>query len=386
MWPFSSTAVTVATATASPAVERMQERAAEVIAPGAGAVLGIEILPPHRDEGPTSVSVDAALSLATAYRCVSLLAELVSGLRLYAERGGRPMRSVPPLLRKPSLDEPLRDTLALTVSSLACTGNAYWLLVRPGPREPVSSLKVLDPATVTVERDPQTGEPVYQRTLYNGCRVAFPAWQRSHLRLLRVPGKLLGLGPVQAGQAELRGAIDLRNYGARWFRDSTAAPKDAWLSTDQSLTRSEVEAYREQLEKLKIDGRIPVFGSGVKLNYSRLSPQEALWIEAQSHYSATVARLFGVPATLVDERSGGSETYANQQDKRTALLSQTLSAYTSEVESALSALLAPGTTAKFDTSTLFAADQGSATAADNAVVTTTDTATAPVDQAGGPDV
>jgi HK97 family phage portal protein len=383
MWPFSSTATAVAVAAAErPAQERTAPAGTDgdVITPSAGPVVGVHILPPRRDDAGSAVSVDVALSHATVYRCISLIVGLISGLEMYAVRGGKPMRSLPPLLREPTIGQPLRQTLALTATALCTHGNAYWLVTRGGPGEPASSVDVLDPTTVSVESDSRTGEPIYRRTRFDGRQIEWPSWQRQHLQLMRRPGRLTGLGPLEAGQAEIRGAIDARDYASRWWRSNNGVPKDGYLATNEPLTRAEVQTYREQMEQLHRDGRIPVLGNGLRMVYSHLNPQEALWTEASSHYSATIARLFGVPSTLVDERSGGSETYSNVNDKRLALLSQTLGTYIGELEAAFSALLPAGTTAKFDTSQLFAVDQGVTTARDNDVVTTTDTNAAPVQQ------
>jgi HK97 family phage portal protein len=375
MWPLRSAVVDVALALTSDS-HALERDATTDQAPPA-------IRPPRRSDTSTTVSVDRALSLATSYRCVSLLQTMVSGLDLFAVRGGKPMVTVPALLRRPSLDQPLRDTIAETVGALALHGNSYWLLVRGGPGEPVGSIVVLDPQTVDVQRDPVTGELIYKRLTTAGQWINYPAFQRAHLKLLRRPGALLGLGPVQAGQAELHGAIVLRDFASNWFETSSAVPKDGYLSTDQPLSKTEVDQYRNQLEQLHADGRIPVLGNGVKINLTHLTPQEALWIEAQSYYSATVARLFGVPTSLLDEKSGGSETYSNVQDRAATLITQTLSQYTAEIESAFTQLLAAGTSAKFDTSSLFSAVQGQASAKDNAVTTSTDTSTAPAAQPTG---
>lgn len=379
MWPFSDTTTNVALRQTSDVAALTRDAVTDQVPP-------VGIRPPSRRQSGTAVSVEQALSLATAFRCTSLLSTMVSGLSLYAERGGKPMVRVPALLRQPELDSPLRVTVANTVGSLSTTGNAYWMTIRGGPREVVSSVVVLDPATVAVDVDPNTGEFIYRRLTTGARWVPWPAWQRAHLKLLRLPGKPYGLGPIQAGQAELRGSIDLRDYAANWFRDSTAVPKDGYLSTDQPLSKTEVDQYRNQLEQLHADGRIPVLGNGIKINLTHLTPQEALWIDAQSYYSATVARLFGVPTSLLDEKSGGSETYSNVQDRAATLITQTLSQYTAEIESAFTQLLPTGQDAKFDTSSLFAAVQGQASAKDNQVQTSTDTGSAPAAQpTGGPD-
>lgn len=300
---------------------------------------------PSRGNVPLGVSVDQALALGAVYRCASILATLASGLHIEAVRAGRPLVNQPPLIRKPNLDEPRRVTIQTTVTSMALYGEAIWYVPRASATETPPQIIVLHPAEVSVELDPQTGEVVYQRLHRDGSWRPFPAYQRQHLKLFRAPGALRGLGPIQSAQANLRGALDLELFAGRWWRDSEVPT--GVLSTDQALNRELADQYRDRWTQAQEERRTAVLGSGLKYEPLTLSPKDALFIEVAQFNVVSIARMFGVPATLLDSPSGDSATYSNVQQKHQEILDLTLSAYLSEVETAWGELLPLGTFARF---------------------------------------
>ena len=301
-------------------------------------------LMPSRSGVPLGVTVEAALGLGAVYRCASILATLASGLEIEAIRVGRPVANQPPLIRKPNLAEPRRVTIQTTVTSLALHGEAFWQISRATAAEAPAQITVLNPADVTV-RVNDAGNVVYERIGRDGAWREVPAWQLQHLQLFRTPGALRGLGPIQAAQAGLRGALDLELYAGRWWRDSEVPT--GILSTDQPLNTTLADQYRDRWSAALAERRTAVLGSGLTYTALNLNPKDALFVETAQLNVVSVARLFGIPATLLDSPSGDSATYSNQQQKNAQLLTLTLSNYLAEIETAWGELLPLGTTARF---------------------------------------
>lgn len=277
-----------------------------------------------------TVTVDTALGIAAVYRAVSVIVGAVSAMELAAFRGEKEL-ATPALVRRPNLDSTGSGFIEETVYSLATHGNAYWRLYG----DPVSSMRVLDPSTVSAVLDVDN-----DRTHYYIQGAEVPANRIKHLQLMRRPGKATGLGPIQAATSELTGALRLRSFADQWF--DTAEVPTGVLQTDMSLSPQESAEFAEAWRQFIKEHGVPVLSQGLKYTPIHLNPAEAQYLEAQTASVVAIARLFGVPSMhLLAEVSGNSMTYANQQELNLMFMQTTLSRYMREIESAFSSLL-PG--------------------------------------------
>lgn len=298
------------------------------------------VRPPARSPG-TTVTPSSALSLHAMYRAVQIHAISASQLSIDTDGAG----PAPSLLRRPSLDLPHRSAwIEATVTSLATTGNAFWLPARAGTS--VLDLPVLNPHEVTVIE--QRGRPAqysYRGALYDRSDMV-------HLALLRVPGTLVGLGPIQAARVDLAGALEVRDYAGSWFQES-GVPAGT-LTTDQPVTDTEAKEAQDRWDSAPA-GRTRVLGKGLAYTPFMLKPADAQWLESQRFDVTKVARLMGVPASLMLAAvEGASLTYTNVEQDWLGYLRFSLMAYLREIEEALSAVL--NTRVRFNVEALLRSD------------------------------
>lgn len=317
-----------------------------------------DVTPPARDAGP--VMDRDAVTIPAVYRAVQLLTTAASQLPMHVERAGRTLDTaqVPAIVRRPSLELSRSDWIEQTVMSLAVSGNAYWRRNRAGAGD-VLTLDVLNPHEVHVwTTDRGAVRYTYRGRDYTGTDV-------SHLHLQRLPGALTGIGPIQAAQATMRTARDMRDHMSGWFTD-TGQPAGL-LSTDQALTGEDAKAYRDAWNFLGPDGkpvpaqgnpsRVRVLGKGLTYEPILISPKDAMWLDAQSFTVLEVARLFGVPSSLMLAAiEGNSQTYSNVEQEWLAFTRFTLIAYLRKIEEALSELIARGQTVRFNLDALLRTD------------------------------
>lgn len=324
--------------------------------PAAG--FGAHVLPPARDAGP--VTVADAVTIPAVYRALAVLTGSAAQLPIVAQRAGLvlPDAKTPALVRRPSLDCSRSDFIEQLVMSLAVSGNAFIRKNKAG--RDVISLDVLNPHLVTITRDPKTDEV---RFGYNG--KSYTADEIEHLHLMRLPGALRGIGPIQAAQETMRGTVDMRDHMSRWFIDS--GQPAGILSSDQELTADQARRYRNAWNYLDADGkpiaaqdnpsRIRVLGKGTKYEPILISPKDALWLEAQAFTTLEVARMFGTPTSLMYAAlEGNSQTYSNVEQEWLAYTRFTLMAYLRKIEEALTALTPIGTTVRFNLEGLLRSD------------------------------
>lgn len=297
----------------------------------------------------TAVSTDRALGLVGVYRAVNIISTGVSQLTLGVWRNGEelPLKSTD-LVARPDLDMSLGAFLEQTTVSMALCGEAFWLLKRQSKNGPVGSISVLDPRSVIKER-------LNGRLVYRYGDKTYEAWQIQHLMLMRAPGYDRGIGPIQAAQNELRGALDLRNYSDNWFRDGSVP--NGILKTDQPITGEQADAMKERFKYGQATRDVAVLGSGVSYQPVYLAPKDAQFLESRLFSLNEIARMFGVPAAyMLTGVDGNSMTYQNMQQTDVAFLKYTLAKYIKEIEAALSDLLPRGQEARFKTDELLRTD------------------------------
>lgn len=299
------------------------------------AINGPQILPPPRL--PVSSAPERALSLIPVYRSISIISSAVSQLTIDLWRGDEPLTGVPTWVRRPDVKMPRSAFFEMTTTSLASNGNAFWRVERDTPADAPSALIVLDPTEVHVNED--------GTCQYRGKRLE--RWQVQHLALLRMPGKLRGLGPIQAAAADLSGAADIRDYASNWFQDGSIP--NGTLTSEQHITADQAQSLKAQW-LASVNGREPaVMGQGLSYKPLLLTPKDAQFLESRQFSKTDIATLFGIPGHLMlAVVEGGSMTYMSGQAADLSFVRWTLMQYIREIESALTDLLPRGQSARFN--------------------------------------
>lgn len=341
-------------ATPDPVRER-----AELIEPTTdppSGVDGAQILPPSRRTDRRAVDPREALGLSMVYRAVGIHTIAAKQMSILEWRE----RLTPPygeqrihtsnFISRPDPSMSRSRFIELSVTSLSLRGNCYWRKVFWDSGE-IMAVKVLDPNKVRVIAH-KDGEP----TRYLVGAEEVPANQIQHLRLLSVPGEPYGLGPIQAAQTELRGALDTRDYSSNWF-DQDPQPSGI-LSTDSPLTPGAAkQAKTSWKESLGGHRDIMVLGSGLDYKPIFLSPKDVQFLESKQFTTTEIARMFGVPSSLMLAAvEGNTQTYQNVEQDWLGFIRFSHMQYLIEIEEALTSLLPAGRFAKFNIEALLRSD------------------------------
>ncbi|MFR1472708.1 MAG: phage portal protein [Actinomyces urogenitalis] len=308
------------------------------------------IIPPAR--GPHGTD---PRSLAAVYRGIQVLTTAAMQMPLTVERWGARMTSTPSLIAQPDPHMPASQWIAHMVTSLVMTGNAYARATRNQAGD-VLALLPLNPQHVFLTVDPTTRA---LRFSIDGATVPAADVLHAHLQPA-TPSEPVGLGPIQAARAELDGARQVRDFATQWF-DGTGEPTG--ILSSPNATYAEAIATRNAWNGLDADGnqadptpnpsRVKVLPTGFTYQPLNISPKDAQWIEAQEFNTVQIARLLGIPASLMMVNpSGGSTTYANVQDEWLNFIRFTLMAYLRPLEDALTAFTPGGQTVRFNLDSL----------------------------------
>lgn len=314
------------------------------------------ITPPARRPAYSSVSASDAVSLGTVYRAMQVMGTAAGQLSLTVHRGAGevPADQIASVIKTPSVDMSRSDFIEQTVISLAATGNAFWMLHRAGAAGAVVDIEPLNPAHVGIEKNTNTGRLTYT---YAGRRYSPDSIR--HMYLLKLPGQLRGLGPIQAAQVEIRGALELRDYSSLWFSESNIP--SGVLTSDQVLTAEDAAAYRATWNSAGTDSENPsgvrVLGKGTTYSPLMLKPADAQWLESKQFSTTEIARLFGMPASLLLAAvEGNAQTYSNVEQDWIAFTRFTLMQYLRKIEESLTALVPHGQSVRFNIEALLRSD------------------------------
>lgn len=315
------------------------------------------IIPPARSLALSVVTADRALTLSTVFRAVQVLGTSVSQLSVKVQRSGKLIDS-PTLIKSPSVLMSRRAFIELTISSLALTGDCFWFLNRPaGATGDVVDMDVLNSHEVHIDPDVERGTITYW---HRGKE--YQSWEIKHLKYLRIPGKVRGLGPIQAAQTELKGTLEARDYASNWFSESDEPT--GILTSDQDLNGEKARRYRDAFQRegdyapeagKKRD--IRVLGNGLKYEPMILKPADVQFLESQQFSTTQIARLFGMSSSMMLAAvEGGSQTYQNVEQEWIGFNRFTLMKYIGEMEDAFTALLPSGQRVKFNVDALLRSD------------------------------
>lgn len=318
-------------------------------APSAGITI------PPRPESHRFVSTRDAASLSDVYRAMQIITTSTLQVTHHVERGGLRLddSETPSLIKKPCLDMSTADFFEQTVMSMFASGDGFWL--KHEVADTVQNLEILNPHEMTVRKDPKTSVITYH---YRG--TVYRANQIMQVSLMKLPGDLRGLGPIQATQVELRGALELRDYASLWFSEGKIP--SGILTSEQVLTAEDAKLFKAAwngTEENPVDNPsgVKVLGKGTTYTPIMLKPADAQWLESRQFTTTQLARLFGVPASLMLAAvEGGSMTYANIEQDWIGFVRFTLMAYLRKIEDALTGLTVRGQKVKFNVDSLLRSD------------------------------
>lgn len=289
-----------------------------------------------------------AATISAVYTAVLIIATAVEQLSIDVERNNQTI-DCSAFIARPDPDLNSRsDWLHEVTTSLALHGNAYLRVWRDAAGHALVA-RVLNPATCIPFIDDRTG-----RKLYDVNGRAMTGDEITHLRMMKRPGQLLGLGPIQAAQAELAGHRDVVDASTNWFRDSGTPA--GYLRTDQSLTPEQARNLLDSWNSVPA-GRTRLTSNGLTYERNIINPRDAQWLESRRFSKTEIMDLFGVPASLtlgVDK--GDSQTYANVSQDWLGFVRFRLMRYVREIEEALSSLIPRGQQARANLEALLRSD------------------------------
>jgi HK97 family phage portal protein len=287
--------------------------------------------------------------------CRSLISETLGQLGMLAYRGAYPITTQPAILARPDPDETCRQTIARFHDNL--TGPGYvWL--RPTAfyaNDLPAAVQVIDAPNATATYD-VAGHQL--EVWWNGDRYEAGNLLPGHM--LHVPFRqtragTLGVGPLHESWALLEHVAGLWEMATSYWE---AGFPSMSVVVEQVMTATQ---RREMSDELDISWRRShkpaVVSHGARLEPIGANAVEAQLVESIAAMDKQIARLFGVPPSIVNVDSTGSLTYSTTEGELSRWLKLGAGGYIARQEDAFSAALPLGQTARVSTGELLRTDQ-----------------------------
>lgn len=281
--------------------------------------------------------------MTAVYACVRVIAETVASLPLhfYEITPEGNMKATKHPLYRILHDEPnaemtsfvLRETM---LTHLLLWGNAYVQIIRNGRNE-VIGLYPLLPENMTVDRDPKTGELIYEyRSGTTGQTHVL-----SQSEVLHVPGLgfdgIMGNSPIAMERNAIGLGIAAEEYGSKFFANG-ATPSGVLQHPNVVKDPKRVrESWNAAYGGASNSHKVAVLEEGMSFHPISIPNNEAQFLETRKFQVTEICRIFRVPPHLVGDLDHA--TFSNIEHQSISFGVHTIRPWLTRIEQAMNKAL-----------------------------------------------
>jgi len=136
-----------------------------------------------------------------------------------------------------------------------------------------------------------------------------------HIPWITIPGRTLGLSPIEHYASTINAGLDSQSYGNDWFKGG-GFPPSVFKNTDKVVTDEAATGIRAKLVQA-IRRREPLV-TGRDWEYTPISipPEQAQFIETQKLSANQIAAIYGIDATEIGGTAPNSLTYSTEETRQ----------------------------------------------------------------------
>lgn len=293
----------------------------------------------------------STLSLAAAWRCLTILMHGISSLDLFAY-DGRPNASNdriapnPDVLKQPWLYVQPSDWKAQAMASLVLHGNLYAFKTDLDPRTlHPRQLPLIHPDYVKVRL--VDGVPEYR---IEDDDQKYSMDEILHIRGVTMPGDIAGVGVIEAHRRNLGEALTIAEYGEGNFRESAVPPVLIRVDRPEISNEQATDVQARWMMAHAGNSRRPaVLSSAMSVEKMGFSAEDTEYLKSRQNSALEICWSFGIDPRLLSLSAGGSTlTYANIESAYTDLQRMSIQPWATRLEEGLSSILPRNQEARFD--------------------------------------
>lgn len=299
-----------------------------------------------------AVSQERALTLTPVFAAVRHITDLASTLPLksYRKNGEerKPMPTLPKLFADLETSGQLIPWLCQGVGSLVTRGSAVGLIIAADGFGFPTNVVWISMDRVFVDDSSGVGQ------WYIDGRYV-PRTDLVHIPWITIPGRTLGLSPIEYFALTINAGLDTQQYGADWFRNG-GVPPGTFQNTAKTVSAEAAETISDRLVSAIKRRRPLVHGSDWKFEAIAIPPNQAQFIETQKLTANQVAAIYGINAVEIGGEPPNGLTYSNETDRHAMQRLANIRPYLTRFERAFASWLPDRQYVKFNDDAIIRAD------------------------------
>lgn len=292
-----------------------------------------------------NVTETTAMSLSAVHACVRVISEGLSSMpfKLYEQQGNDRFldksSTVARLLDEPNPFDTGVSFRKYMAANAVLTGNAYAYIFRNGAGEPINLLPLQNCTVITLMSN--EGSLFYEITtndpIYRNIPKVVSSYDILHIKGLCMADQFTAISPIRYHAQMLGTDLAAWNALAGQFKSGT---KKYMLNSEKPWNTEQQKSTRESMEKvLNNDSLVFSVPSGVSAQTISMTPQEAGYLDAIGATNKDIARIFGVPASIIGADDGAIKASVEQDALN--FLNQTLNPWAVSIEAEYKKKLLP---------------------------------------------
>ena len=300
----------------------------------------------------TVMNQERALSLTPVYAAVRHITDLSSTLPLKAYRKigeeRQPMPTLPKLFADLETAGQLIPWLCQGIGSLVTRGNSVGMIVATDGFGFPTNVVWISMDHVFVDDTTGVGQ-----WYIDGRRVS--RLDLVHIPWITLPGRTLGLSPIEYFALTINAGLDTQQYGADWFRNG-GVPPGTFKNTAKTVSPEAAETISDRLVAAIKRRRPLVHGSDWEFTPVAIPPEQAQFIETQKLTANQVAAIYGINAVEIGGEPPNGLTYSNETDRHAMQRLANIRPYLTRFERAFASWLPDRQYVKFNGDAIVRAD------------------------------
>jgi HK97 family phage portal protein len=304
--------------------------------------------------GPSHIAVNetTAMGLSAVYSAIRHLTDLISTLPLQAYRNDGEIRkkvpTPPQLLRDLESFGGVPAWLCECVGSLALHGNAVGAVTRwDGLGFPADVVWL--PMTEVWVDDANLLHPQWY---WKGRQVSRD--ELVHIPWIKMPGRTLGLSPIEAYALTISNGLQAQRYGTDWFENGGVAV-GTFKNTAKTVAQDDADIIKARLVAAIRSRKPLVHGSDWEYTPITVPPEQAQFIETMNMTANQVAAIYGIAPDEIGGAAANSLTYSTEELRQIRRIAD-VRPWLVRIETGLSALLPDRQYLKFNANATVRAD------------------------------
>lgn len=176
-----------------------------------------------------------------------------------------------------------------------------------------------------------------------------------HIPWVSVPGRTLGLSPIEYFAASVNAGSNAQNHASRWFKNG-GFPPALFKNSKQVVPPDQAEAISERLQSRIAGGAPLVIGNDWEFEAVMIPPNQAAFIETMNASATQIAAMYGIDPQEIGGPAEGGVLHYTTDEGRQIKRAQNLRKYVVKVEQVLNAHLPAPQNVAFDIDASYRAD------------------------------